>query len=282
MTMNADCQPATECVYQIPEAQQVELLKSQFNELYHVLVDYKYVPQAQYKKMGSLERYFSGIPVINFNAVVGWLQDPAEYDTRIQQELSFFGDMPFFWYVDEDASPQFKKSLEKHGFVDAGIFRGVMGPLDKPIESAPLPEGCVLEKVQDEKSMDEFSDLVCEVFEMRGPGKKAYRDLLWDLREKEGQEWTHWIARKDGRVVSAVSTMLQDGVVSFWNGASDSSLRKQGLSTALRKRALQEAVAHGAKFGSSYLMSEGLAFGICSKLGYQTKWRFHAFLSPSK
>ena len=76
--------------------------------------------------------------------------------------------------------------------------------------------------------------------------------------------------------------MIQDGIVSFWNGASIPELRKQGLSTALRRFSLQHAMANGARFGSSYLMSEGLAFGICSKLGYKTKWRFHAFVSPAK
>ncbi len=228
--------------------------------------------------MGSLERYFSGIPVINLNAVVGWVNDPAEYDARIEQELSFFNQTPFFWYVDEDGSPDFMEALKKHGFADAGIFRGVLGPLDQPIASTPIPEGCVLERVEDEKSLDEFNDLVCRVFEFNGVVKETYRDILWQLMQEDN--WIHWVARKDGQVVSAVSTMLKDGIVSFWNGASLPELRKQGLSTALSRLALQHAMANGARFGSSYLMAEGLAFGICSKLGAQTKWRFHAFVSP--
>ena len=90
----------------------------------------------------------------------------------------------------------------------------------------------------------------------------------------------HWVARKNGQMVSAVSTLIEGDTASFWNGASLPTVRKQGLSTALRQLALQHAVSKGCRMGTSYLMAEGLALGICTKLGYETKWRFNAFLAP--
>ncbi len=281
MAMISDLAPPTAYVYQVSDEQQLQLLKKQFSWIYHLFVDYRYVPESCYEKAGDLERYFSGLSTINFNAVMGWLKDPKEYDARIEEELKFFGNTPFFWYVEEEASSEFKEALKKHGFVDAGIFRGVIGPLDMSVASATIPEDCVLEMVQDEKTMEEFNDLVCSVFAI-GPTKDAYREILWNLAQEKERQWYHWVARKQGKVVSALSTMIRDGIVSFWNGASSPELRKQGLSTALRRYSLQHAIARGARFGSSYLMAEGLAFGICSKLGYKTKWRFHAFVSPAK
>lgn len=279
--MMIDAMPQSEHVYQLSDDQQLQLLKKQFNFLYHLFVDHHYVPHACYEKIDSLERYFSGLPTVNFNAVIGWLKEPKEYDVRIQEELKFFGDIPFFWYVEESANLEFKEALKKYGFVDAGIFRGVIGPLDASVTSMPIPEDCVLEMVQDEGAMGEFSDLVCRVFGIESPTKEAYKEIVWNLiQEEEKRQWYHWIVRKQGQVVSAVSTMIQEGVVSFWNGASSPEIRKQGLSTALRRFSLQHAMANGARYGSSYLMSEGLAFGICTKLGYKTKWRFHAFVSP--
>lgn len=281
--MIADSAPAVEHVYNISdEYQQLQVLRNHFNRIYELVVDYKYIPEARYEKTDELTRYLSGLPTINFNAVMGWVKDSENYDQRIVEQLQFFGETPFFWYVDENTSPAFEEALKKHGFVDAGIFRGVAGPLEAPITLTSVPEGCVLEMVQDERAMEEFNDLVCRVFAIEEPTKTAYKKILWDLTQEKNKQWYHWIARKDGKIVSAVSTMIQDSIVSFWNGASIPELRKQGLSTALRRFSLQHAVAHGAKFGSSYLMSEGLAFGICSKLGYTTKWRFHAFISPNK
>lgn len=280
--MMIDSMPQTECVYQVSDEQQLQLLKNQFTYTYHLLVDHQYVSHACHEKDGALERYFSGLPMVNFNAVMGWLKEPKEYDTRIEKELKFFGTTPFFWYVEEDANQEFKEALKKHGFVDVGIFRGVMGPIDKPIGATSIPDDCVLEMVRDEEALGEFSDLVCRVFGIQSPTKEAYRKMLLNLMQKEEErQWYHWVVRKQGEVVSAVSTMIQNGVVSFWNGASSPELRKQGLSTALRRFSLQHAKIKGAVYGSSYPMSEGLAFGICSKLGYQTKWRFHAFASPS-
>ncbi len=278
----ADSTPHTEHVYQISDEQQLQLIKKHFNEMYHLVIDYQYVPNANYQKIGTLERYFSGLPTINFNAVMGWLKDPKEYDARIEEELKFFGNTPFFWYVEEDSSSEFKEALKKHDFVDAGIFRGVIGLLDIPVVSTPIPEDCVLEMVQDEKAMEEFNDLICQVFGIESPTKEAYKEIMWDLAQEKSCQWYHWVARKQGKVVSAASTMIQDGVVSLWNLASKPELRKQGLSTALCRFSLQHATANGARLGSSYLMSEGLAFGICSKLGYKTRWRFHAFVSPPK
>jgi hypothetical protein len=278
--MTMDAATPVEYVYKMSDVEQLQMLNKQFKHFYRVLVDYQYVPHASYEKIGSLERYFSGLPTINFNAVIGWLKNPQEYDACITEELQFFGSTPFFWYVDEDATFEFKEALKKHGFIDAGIFRGVMGPLDAPIASTSIADDCVLEMVEDEKTMEEFNDLVCRVFDLGSPTKEAYKEMLWNLTQEKDRQWYHWVARKQGRVVSAVSTMIQDGIVSFWNGASEPELRKHGLSTALRRYSLQHAMANGAGFGSSYLMSEGLAFGICSKLGYTTKWRFHAFVSP--
>jgi hypothetical protein len=280
--MIIDAAPPTEHVYQVSDVEQLELLKKHFSWVYQLFVDYQYVPHACYEKIDGLERYFSGLPTINFNAVIGDLSDPQEYAERIQEQLEFFGNTPFFWYVEESALPEFKEALKKYGFIDVGIFRGVIGALDETIVSTSIPQDCVLEMVQDENTMEEFNDLVCDVFAINSLTKSPYQDLLWSLAQGKECQWYHWIARKQGKVVSAVSTMIRDGIVSFWNGASLPEVRKQGFSTALRHFSLQHAMAHGARFGSSYLMSEGLAFGICSKLGYTTKWRFHAFASPAQ
>ena len=44
-------------------------------------------------------------------------------------------------------------------------------------------------------------------------------------------------------------------------------------------RKIKDAVSLGCHKGASYLMSAGLAYGICEKLGFETKWRFNVFLS---
>lgn len=270
-------------VEQASDEAQVKLLKEQFEWFYALLADYKLSPEAGFKEVHGMRRYYSGMPKHNFNAILGVPADEKDLDACIEEQKSYFGKTktPFIWYVNEEESEEFKEKLKQHGFVDWGIFRGVMGELNQPMELSAIPEDCTLSQVCDEGAMEEFNDLVCQTFGFDGSSKEAYKSLSWELAQKDQPLLFHWVARKQGKVVSAVSTLVKDGVISFWNGASVPELRKQGLSTALRRFALQDGMKRGGRLGSSYLMAEGLAFGICSKLGYTTKWRFRAFLSPA-
>ena len=263
---------ATEIVYHISDEE--NRLKKHFNLYYAILAE----ASGEVEHRGGVSRYFSGSPASFQNAMIGCPEE-AHWDRCITEQLHYFNEahIPFVWYLDEQSNPGFKKELLKRGFRDGGVFRGVTGTLDKPIPSPEVPVGCVLELVKDESSMNAFNDLVCATFDIQGAAKKMYRQTMWDAAQ---QTMCHWVVKKEGKVVSALSTLIEGDMVSFWNGATLPEMRHQGLSSALRRFALRDAVSRGCRRGASYLMSEGLAFGICSKLGYQTKWRLNVFLSP--
>ncbi len=130
--------------------------------------------------------------------------------------------------------------------------------------------------------MEEFNELICLVFSIQEESKALYKEVLWKAAKNKEHPMFHWVARKQGKVVSAVSTLVEADMVSFWNGASLPEVRRQGLSTALGYFALRSTSLKACRIASSYLTKEALAFGICSSLGGETKWRFNAFLSPSK
>ncbi len=277
-------QPSTEYVYDISEQKTQEILRDHFQGFYRVLAENKFVPEAEFETCDGIQRCLTGIPYPFQNAVFGSPVNKQEWKKCIENQLHYFNQfqIPFVWYVDENSSQEFKDLLLSSGFQDIGIFRGVAGNLDKPILSAPLSSEYTLELVTDEIAMEEFNDLVCTIFAIPDSCKQMYKKALWNAMHQEQFKAFHWIAKKEGKVVSAVTTLIDGNHVSFWNGATIAELRKTGLSTALRHMALQHAISKGCRMGSSYLMSEGLAFGICSKLGYQTRWRFNAFLSPAQ
>ncbi len=272
---------STEIICQVSNEDQRQILQEHFNLLYLMLTENHFVPNAAFETIKGVRRCLSGIPVPYHNAVFGCPEN-TNWDECIDEQLSFFNEakMPFVWYLNEEVSPEFKQKLLAHGFQDGGIFRGVIGALDKPIPSPEIPDDCVLELVQDEAAMEEFNELVCATFGIDGESRGMYKTVLWNATKTTDSTMFHWIARKQGKAVSALSTLIEGDVVSFWNGASIPEIRRQGLSTALRCLALKDATSRGCRLGVSYLMAEGLAFGICSKLGYQTKWRFNVFVSP--
>lgn len=231
------------------------MIKEHFVLLYTIL-------NATVTTSDGATNYLSHIPVPYYNAVFG----TPNNDECIQKQIAYFQKekMPFVWYLDE-GSPAKQKLLD-HGFQDAGIFQGVMGPLhDIPASEIDY------ELVKDESALDEFTDIVCSVFEI-----EAKADLKRIF--SQAKNMCHWLARKDGRAVSTLSTLIDGEMVSFWNGATLPEYRKQGLSTALRHIALRDAISKGCKTGASYLMSEGMALGICTKLGFEPKWRFHVLV----
>lgn len=260
---------------------QIEILKQHFNLFYKVTAECKLAPNASFEKINGVYRCQSGIPIVYNNAVIGSLDPEYDWDNVINEQLRYFNKakMPFVWYVDENSNQKFKDKLKDHGFKDGGIFQGVIGSLTDSLPTFETSRDCKLERVRDEKSLDEFNDLVCATFDIKGIGKELYRKVLWDLSQGSHPQLYHWIARKEGRAISAVSTLIEGDLVSFWNGATLPECRRNGVSSALRRLALSNAVANGARLGMSYLMSEGMALGICKKFGYQPKWRFNVFLS---
>lgn len=167
----------------------------------------------------GVDRCLSGIPMVYHNAVLG--VPNKDWDSSIREQFVYFKEAkaPFVWYVDEEADPAFKEKLLEHGFQDGGIFRGVVGLLDKSIEAPEVPEGCTLELVEDLATMDEFNELVCATFGIQGESKTLYKKVMWDATESKEHPMFHWLARKDEKAVSAVSTILEGEMVSFWNGA---------------------------------------------------------------
>jgi len=270
----------TEMVCQVSEIDRKQILKEHFNFLYIILSENQLVPNATFEQMDGVTRCLSGSPNFFHNAVLG--SPKSNWDQCIKEQLNFFqsAKMPFVWYVDEDTDPAFKEKLLNHGFQNGGIFQGVIGTLDQAIPDPEIPRDCVLELVDNETALEEFNELVCAIFDMKGVTKEMYKKVMGNATKDEHHPMFHWIARKQGKVVSAVSTLISGDIVSFWNGASLPEVRRHGLNTALRRLALKHAVSKGCRLGSSYLMSEAMPFGICSKLGFQTQWRFNVFLSP--
>lgn len=211
------------------------------------------------------------------NAVIGSPVPPELGEKALLEQVDFFlkNKVPFVWYIEE--GDEFKTLLLQRGFRHVGTFRAVQGKLDENLLDPEIPTGYTIEHVDNRTALAEQLDLVCSVFHMQHI-KKPYVDLMWQAAQDE--KIFHWVVRREGKVVAALSTIIEGEGVSFWNGATLSEERRKGLSTALRKVALRHAISRGCRWGMSYIMADGQAYGICRQLGYKTRWQFQAFLSP--
>lgn len=261
---------------------QLENLKEHFLLFYRIVSEYKLISNAHFEQINTVYRSLTGIQYPYFNAILGIPDSNCDRDQFICEQLDYFRrqKIPFVWYVDEDSDAHFIEKLKTHNFTDIGIFQGVSGCLDISMPNHELGKDYTLEQVKNEKSLDEFNELLCDVFEIHGSAREMLKKVLWEAMQGDHPMMSHWVARKDDKVVSTVSTLIEGKMASFWNGATHPELRRKGLSTSLRGLALKDATERGCRTGASYLMAEGLALGICKKLGYQSNWRFHAYVAP--
>lgn len=275
------------CVSEMSNEKQEKILQEHFRLLYLILAQSLLVPNARFERVGNIFRCFSGIENPFHNGVIGFPE--KDWDSCIDEQIEYFKNlnMPFVWYVDEKSSPECKQVLLDHGFIDGAVFQGVIGPLDLQsspldLESSPheISDDFSFFLVEDESSLEQFNSLVCDTFQIHGVSREMFKKVLHDASLAVDHPMFHWAAKKEGRVISVVSTLINGAEVSFWNGATVPEYRRQGLSTKLRTLALQHARKRGCTVGMSYLMSDAMAFGICSKLGYKTKWRFNVFIAP--
>jgi hypothetical protein len=223
------------------------------------------------------------------NIVLGVPAIVATWDKFIEEQIAYFRahNVPFVWLVDEDvrdefnletaptAVSRFKQKLITHGLKENGIIKGVSGSLNS--RAAPTTDLCQIEAVQDRASLAEFSNLVCDTRAIQGQARADYEQAMWHECSQSPPKMHHYVARKEGKVVSAISTFVDGNIISIWNLATEPVYRKQGLSTALCCYALH-ARPTGCTLAASYLTPSAMALGICQKLGFTTTCHFHAFV----
>lgn len=255
-------------------------LQDHFKRQYEQTVLCRLTAHAYAENHAEVSTYLSGIPHPFFNPVFGYPQ--KNQNTFIEEKLEHFNNanLPFVWYITESEGEEFKQKLLAKGFKSAGVFQGVSGSLENCIEQPSLPLSYTLEAINTIESLYEFGELVSSNFGIMGVSREMFHQLLKKSLHNTDYNLLHWGVRKNGIIVSCVSTFIVKEMVSFWNGSTIISERKKGLSTAIRKFALHHAIKNGCTVGCSYLMPDSLALGICTQLGYNQIWAFNAFISP--
>lgn len=267
---------------QISYEKEKQMLKEHFTLFYEILAKGEFSPRACFENTHEVKRVVSGIPFPHHNAILEHPQKNQSWDDCINQQIQFFqtAKTPFVWYVDEKSDPELQKNLRNRGFKSEDVFQGVIGVLDPSLSSPIIPDGWSIHLIKDETELEEFQHLINATFSLDKKIGELYRKAMWIGATSNSPKMFHWIARHEKKVVSVLTTLVQGDQVSFWNSASLPEYRRQGFSSALRRFALHDAISKGCKIGMSYLLSDGLSLGICRQLGYESRWRYRAFISP--
>ncbi|MBS0619961.1 MAG: GNAT family N-acetyltransferase [Verrucomicrobia bacterium] len=221
-------------------------------------------------------RAYSGYPYAFHNVVMG---DPED-DALVEQQISYFNQaqVPFVWYLDAPADEKSRKRLLDHGLNPIGLFRGMLFSLDPHHPEPNIAEGCSIECVKDEEGIRAFNDLTCHIFGVDEAAKKFRVTFLKNALQNSEPNMALYLAKKEGRTVSALSTLVDRNIISLWGAATLPEMRRMGLSIALTDIAVRDAAAKGHRIGAAYLTADAMALGNLSRLGASTKWQFDVFV----
>lgn len=263
---------------------QLTALQSHFSLLYELMVECKYVPNAVCETVGGVKRCLSGSPDPFDNAILSCSQSETAWDKRIVEQLDYFSaaGVPFSWHVDSRSNPDLEKALVDRKFEKHESIHCFAGNIDQPIDLIKLPEGYAIERVTSDEMYEKFTKLVCKIFDYADELEGNYAKLFKMHSKGDQPVWSHWVVKKDDSVVSTISTMIKDKVVSFWNAATLPEHRNRGLSKALTRIALKNAVERGCSIGITYLSDEQQARGIVDGLGGRHAYSFDTYYGPQK
>lgn len=268
----------------ISDAELMKVLKDHFFSFYQLIANAKLVPEASFEETDNLLRCLTGTPFFLFNGILDSSELRGDYDRCIDDQKKYFAKakLPFVWFVEEGTNPELESSLQRKGFTSPGIFRGIASNLNQLLLPPPQKLSYAIEVISDGKMLDKFGNFLGASFGMDEKTTGMLKRVLALDALKGRPRFKHWVALKNGEIVSSISSLVKEKNVSIWNGATSEQFRRQGICTALAHELLEDAMKRGCHIATSYLMSDAQAFGISTKLGFQTKWRLKAYISPQK
>lgn len=260
---------------------QCSALETHFSLLYELMVDCKFVPNAICETVNGVKRCFSGSPDPFDNAILSCSQSKIALDKLIVEQLEYFKavQVPFAWHVDSNSNQDLDHALVHHGFEKHDSIHCFAGSIDTPIDPIDFPHGYTIERVVSDEDFRGLTTLVCVTFEYAKELEQNYYQLFKMKSEGSKPVWSHWIAKKGDTVIAAISTMIKDNVVSFWNAATLPEHRNRGLSKALTRIALANAIERGCRIGITYLSDAQQARGIVNGLGGRHVYSFNTYYS---
>jgi len=151
--------------------------------------------------------------------------------------------------------------------------------LKRDISTWASLNGLAITVACDESEMTVFGDVQCRSF-LDSPA--AYDSwAAWlaaaNLRNLNIAGQRFYVGRYGGTAAGVVLTVLGDGLAGIYAVATKPEFRKKGISTALMKRAIEDAAKEGCGDITLQVVSGSYAEAFYKKLGFETAFEIDIF-----
>ncbi len=228
-------------------------------------------PQAEIHKESDLLWFVTGIPHPILNGVLTSHFTEETLDRRIESTLNYFKSrgLPMMWWTGPATDPSnLADLLLAHGMTDGGDQPGMAIDLGQLKQNRPLPEGLVIERVNNVRDLREWLAPVRIGFELPNFVAEAVFNNFSRLNPEKDSPWRHYLGKLDGRTVAAATLFLGAGVAGIYHMATLPQARRRGIASAMTLTALLEA--REMSFCIGVLQSSNAGQGVYQQLGFKT------------
>ncbi|MBI3970532.1 MAG: GNAT family N-acetyltransferase [Chloroflexi bacterium] len=207
-------------------------------------------PRGEVYNGSELQWVYTGSPVLN--RVMGARLDGTTVGARIEQVVARFRawNAGVAWLLGPSTRPaDLGARLTAQGFIHEGDWVGMAHDLRRlgvgETNGAADAPGLVVREVTDRKGFDSWLRIVGAGFALPRPARLVFRECFTRSGFGGHAPWRHFVGLVDGRPLSAATLFTAEGAAGVYLVATVPHARGRGFATALTRRVLAEARAHG-------------------------------------
>jgi len=230
---------------------------------------FKQWPQAEFNDTPELMWSITEIPFPLFNSVCRARLSPDTTDDAINAAIARCKskNVPMLWWTGPSTQPShLGLRLSEHGF-QATEVSGMAVDLDSLPEKLELPEDLVIERVESDEALENWSRVLCTAFGMPDFAVDAILDFFRSIGFGPHAPFRNYLGYLKDEVVAASSLFLGAGVAGIYNVGTLQGARRRGIGSAMTASPLIETRSLGYRVG--ILQSSEMGFNVYRKLGFQ-------------
>ena len=243
---------------------------------------FRHSPLAEVDDSPELLRYFSGIPIAEYNGVIRarFTPDLASdvVAARIQAVVAYFDArrQPFFWWLGPTSAPaDLATHLAAAGFAHLGDGPGMAADLDALDDRLPQPPGLTIVPVTDDRGLRDWVETAGAGYGEPESVLQARFDVHRALGLGADLPLQRYVAYLADRPVAMSALFLGAGVAGVYEVATAQDARRKGIGAAITLAPLLRARELGYRAG--VLQASEMGVGMYTRLGFRQVCTFSLF-----
>ncbi len=207
------------------------------------------------------------IPFPLFNSIMRAQLLPERIDAVIQPIIAQAEsrNVPMLWWTGPTTQPaDLGIHLERHGFVNEGQMPGMAVDLANLNENPPMLCGLTIQRVTDDETLKQWSQVCAAGFGMPDFVANAFYDFMCHVDPNTNLAYLGW--RNDQPVATSL-LLLAAGVAGIYNVATIPEARRQGIGAMMTVSPLREA--RDRKYKVGILQASEMGVDVYRSLGFQ-------------